>query len=66
MIGTFVANFSNAIRGHTLKEKVAIQREIKDAEAKDKLFKLTTKQKWLNLKDFCLRRKPESEIEGVW
>jgi len=66
LFGTFVSNFGNAIRGHTLKEKVVIEREIKDDNVKNKIFKLTAKQKWLNLKDFCLKRRPPSEIEGVW
>jgi len=63
---TFAMNYRNVVKGLTLKEKNAIDIEVHDMSIKNKLYKLSFKHKMVNVKRFCLKRKPPSEIKGVW
>ena len=60
-----MSNLSNVFKAFTLKEIIVIEREVSDQKWKNQVFNLTFGQKCKNLKDFCLRKKMESEIYGV-
>jgi len=66
LYATFSSNFRNVVRGVTLKERNAIDLGVHDIKIKMKIYKISMKQKLRNIKRFCLKRKPPSELQGVW
>ena len=66
MLFILISNLINVFRGQTLKEKVVIEREVKDEKQKNQMFNLSWKQKLGNLKEFCLRKQIQSEILEIF